>query len=149
MYGTHNISPADEEVFDVLIAISHVSARLARKLTILAAQIQSEEEGKHHEQNERYDRNHRRARSATAAINDATDWLTRQFSSESDLPEEVPAPELKLEDVQTVLADIFRKGHSLEIQTLLRTYGAAKLSGIDLANYNVLLKDVESLNNAK
>ena len=38
MYGTNNRSPADEEAIDVLIAISNVSARLARKLTILAAQ---------------------------------------------------------------------------------------------------------------
>lgn len=43
MYGTNNRSPADAEVIDVLIAISNVSARLARKLTILAAQSKSEE----------------------------------------------------------------------------------------------------------
>ena len=42
MYGTNNRSPADAEVIDVLIAISNVSARLARKLTILAAQSKSE-----------------------------------------------------------------------------------------------------------
>ena len=52
MNGTRNKSPADEEVIDVLIAISQVSARLARKLTILAAQRQSEEGGKRNEQNE-------------------------------------------------------------------------------------------------
>lgn len=53
MYEARNKSPADTEVIDVLIAISQVSARLARKLTILAAQRQSEEGGKHREQNER------------------------------------------------------------------------------------------------
>lgn len=61
MYGTNNRSPADAEVIDVLIAISNVSARLARKLTILAAQIKSEEGGKTHEQNERHGHDHRRA----------------------------------------------------------------------------------------
>ena len=54
MYGIHNKSPADEEVIDVLIAISHVSAKLARKLTVLAAQRQSEEGEKRYEQNERH-----------------------------------------------------------------------------------------------
>ena len=51
MYGTNNRSPADAEVIDVLIAISNVSARLERKLTILAAQSKSEEGGQTHEQN--------------------------------------------------------------------------------------------------
>lgn len=60
MHGTRNKSPADAEVIEVLNAISHVSARLARKLTVLAAQSQSEEGGKHHEQNERYGTDHRR-----------------------------------------------------------------------------------------
>ena len=58
MQSIHNKSPADEEVIDVLIAISHVSARLARKLTVLAAQRQSEEGGKRHEQNERHGAGH-------------------------------------------------------------------------------------------
>lgn len=37
MDKTRNRSPADTEVIAVLIAISHVSARLARNLSILAA----------------------------------------------------------------------------------------------------------------
>lgn len=43
MYGTHNKSHADAEVIEVLTTISHVFARLARKLTILAAQNKSGE----------------------------------------------------------------------------------------------------------
>ena len=50
MYEARNTSPADAEVIEVLTAISHVSARLARKLTVLAAQSKSEEGGKHYEQ---------------------------------------------------------------------------------------------------
>jgi hypothetical protein len=61
MYDTRNKSPADAEVIEVLNAISHVSARLARKLSVLATQSKSEEGGKHHEQNERYGYDHRRA----------------------------------------------------------------------------------------
>lgn len=90
-------------------------------------------------------------RNAAAAINDAADWLSRQFSGKAEGDEPAPAkePELKLEDVRAVLADMSRKGHTAEIRDLLQKYGAAKLSGIDPANYNALLKDVEGLNNAK
>ena len=70
---------------------------------------------------ERYGHDHRRARNAATAINDAADWLSRQFSGE---PRAEPAPanepELKL-DVRAVLADMSRKGHTAEIRDLLRS----------------------------
>ena len=44
----------DDELVDVLTAISVVSMRLARKLTLLARQSQSKEGGKADEQNERH-----------------------------------------------------------------------------------------------
>lgn len=90
-------------------------------------------------------------RNAAAAINGATDWLSRQFSAKAEAAEAATAkkPELKLEDVRAVLADMARKGHTAEIRNLLQKYGAAKLSGINSANYNALLKDVEGLINAK
>ena len=56
MYEARNKSPADAEVIEVLTAISHVSARLARKLTVLATQSKSDEGGKHYEQKQRSDR---------------------------------------------------------------------------------------------
>lgn len=89
-------------------------------------------------------------RNAAAAINDAADWLSRQFSDEPAVAEPAPAkePELKLEDVRTVLADMSRKGHTAEIRALLQKYGAVKLSGVDPANYSALLKDVEGLDHA-
>ena len=47
MYGTDNRArAADEELIEVLTAISAVSKRLARKLTILADQSQHMEGGK-------------------------------------------------------------------------------------------------------
>lgn len=89
-------------------------------------------------------------RNAAAAINDAADWLSRQFSGEPAVAEPAPAkePELKLEDVRAVLVDMSRKGHTAEIRALLQKYGAAKLSGVDPANYSALLKDVEGLDHA-
>lgn len=83
--------------------------------------------------------------SAAAAINEAANWLAEQFSGEA---ETVAEPELKLEDVRAVLADMSRKGHTAEIRALLQKYGAAKLSGIDPANYKALLKEVEDLDHA-
>ncbi len=91
-------------------------------------------------------------RSAAAAISDAADWLAQQFSAEGDVPETTPAPaakpKLKLEDVRAVLADMSRKGYTAQIRELLVKYGAPKLSGIDPANYEALLKDVEGLSDA-
>lgn len=90
-------------------------------------------------------------RNAAAAINDAADWLSRQFSDDADAAEPAPTkePELKLEDVRAVLADMSRKGHTAEIRALLQKYGAAKLSGVDPANYSALMKDVEGLDHAE
>ena len=86
-------------------------------------------------------------RTAAAAINDAADWLSRQFSGESEDAEPAPAkePELKLEDVRAVLADMSRKGHTAEIRALLQKYGANRLSDIDPANYEALVHDAEGL----
>ena len=91
-------------------------------------------------------------RTAAAAISDAADWLAQQFSGEADAPEAAPQPEkepeLKLENVRAVLADMSRKGYTAQIRALLQKYGASKLSGVDPQNYRALLKDVEGLNDA-
>lgn len=90
-------------------------------------------------------------RSAAAAISDAADWLTKIFSEEPqtvDAPASPNEPELTLEQVRAVLADKSRKGHTDEVRALLQKYGAAKLSGIDPANYKALLADAEVLTDA-
>lgn len=93
-------------------------------------------------------------RVTAAAINDVADWLAEQFTGEAKPPDSVPEaksetkPQLALEDVRAVLADMSRKGYTAEIRALLQKYGASKLSGIDPANYEALLQDVEGLNNA-
>jgi hypothetical protein len=88
-------------------------------------------------------------RSAAAAINEAANWLSEQFSSNESSPEPTPVePVLKLEAVRAVLADKSRAGFTDQIRSLLQKYGADKLSGIDPANYKALLADVEGLNDA-
>lgn len=64
--------------------------------------------------------------------------------------EETPVnePPLTLEQVRAVLAEKSRNGHTAEIRTLLRKYGAAKLSLVDPAHYKNLLRDAEVLPDA-
>ncbi len=56
--------------------------------------------------------------------------------------------ELTLEEVRAVLGEKSRAGFTSEIQSLLKKYGASKLSGIDPKHYAALLKDVEVLKDA-
>lgn len=89
--------------------------------------------------------------SAAATINEVANTLAEMFSTTAD---KAPAaavsaePRLTLEQVRAVLADKSRKGHTAEIRALLQKYGAAKLSGIDPANYKALLADAEVLTDA-
>jgi hypothetical protein len=110
MNKTRNRSPADTEVIAVLIAISHVSARLARNLSILAADSQPWKEVKRMSKMAEMDQTIRELRDAAAAINSAADWLYQQFSGSEDEPASDTTPEakpslsrrsrLKLEDVR-------------------------------------------------
>ena len=91
-------------------------------------------------------------RSAAAAINEVADTLAEMFSTASaDEAHGAAAPAepaLTLEQVRAVLAEKSRKGHTAEIRALLQKYGAAKLSGVDPANYKALLADAEVLTDA-
>ena len=93
-------------------------------------------------------------RTAAASINAAADWLYQQFSGDDDEAKVTEAPakkkpklELNLEDVRAVLAEKSRAGHTAEVRALLKKYGAAKLSEINPANYEALMKDAEVIGN--
>lgn len=94
-------------------------------------------------------------RSAAASINAAADWLYQQFSGDDDKQHSLKSaakkeklkPEIKLEDVRAVLAEKSRAGHTAEVRTLLQKYGAEKLSAVDPANYEALMKDAEVIGN--
>ncbi|AYD39421.1 DNA ligase [Clostridium fermenticellae] len=91
-------------------------------------------------------------RDAAATINDAADWLYQQFSGveEPEAPikkQSEPKRKLKLKDVMPVLANLSRAGHTAEVRALLKKYGAAKLSLVDPANYEALLKNAEVIAN--
>jgi hypothetical protein len=93
-------------------------------------------------------------RDAAAAINAAADWLTQQFAGADNVPssnqetsKEPVENELKLEDVRAVLADKSRAGYTAEVRDLLKKYGAEKLSKVNPADYEALMKDAEVLGN--
>ena len=77
-------------------------------------------------------------RTAAESINAVADLLVEMFSE----------PKPSLETVRAVLADKSRAGHTAEVRALLEKYGGTKLSQIDPANYNALLKDAEVLTDA-
>lgn len=91
-------------------------------------------------------------RTAAATINDVTNTLAEMFNGDPhtggvDEPAAPAEPALTLEQARAVLADKSRKGFTAQIRSLLQKYGAAKLSGIDPANYEALLAEVEVLGN--
>lgn len=86
-------------------------------------------------------------RSAAASINAAADWLYQQFSGDDTPAQAEPKPKIKLEDVRAILAEKSRAGHTAEVRALLKKYGAAKLSAVDPAKYEALLKDAEVIGN--
>lgn len=88
-------------------------------------------------------------RSAAAAINEAANWLAKQFISNEPTTEPTPTePVLTLEAIRAVLANKSRAGFTAQIRSLLQKYGADKLSGIDPVNYKALITDVEGLTDA-
>lgn len=84
-------------------------------------------------------------RNTATAISNAADWLAKQFRGDADeqpakktAPK--PEPQLTLEQVRAVLAKKSRSGHTATVRELLLKYGASKLSQIDPANYEALLR---------
>lgn len=92
-------------------------------------------------------------RNAAAAITDAANYLAQLFSGEeTDTQPKTPAPvqkpALTLEQVRAVLSEKSRAGYTANVRELLQKYGASKLSQVDPANYEALLRDAEVIGNA-
>ena len=147
----------DEELADVLTAISVVSKRLARKLTMLSRQDRKgrKEETRMSKMSELSLVVTELKRCGEALIS-ISESLADLFSGNGDAhttdqpKAEVPAPDEKpisLEAVRAVLAEKSRSGHTAKIRELLEKHGAAKLSEIDPAEYPALLAEAEVLGN--
>ena len=92
-------------------------------------------------------------RNAAAAITNVANNLAKMFSGTTadEQPEkkaQAKKPELTLEQVRAVLSEKSRAGHTASVRELLQKYGASKLSQVDPANYEALLRDAEVLGNA-
>lgn len=86
--------------------------------------------------------------SCSEQLSDIAAELEAMFSTapeEVAVPAATPKPELKLEDVRAVLADISRAGHTAEVRALIEKYGADRLSKVDPKNYEAMLRDAEVL----
>lgn len=92
-------------------------------------------------------------RNAAAAITDVANYLAEMFSGNAveEQPETkapVQKPVLTLEQVRAVLSEKSRAGYTAKVRDLLQKYGASKLSQVDPANYEALLRDAEVIGNA-
>ena len=75
-------------------------------------------------------------------------------ASLADSPQEEPKPQLAnkkqsipLEKVRGVLAEKSRDGYTAEVRAIIQSFGAERLSEIDPANYEAVLKKAEVLGN--
>ena len=76
----------------------------------------------------------------------------RQLAEEIEVTvepaQQEPAPEITLEEVRGVLADISRAGFTADVKKLIVRYGAERLSDVDPNSYAALLNDAKELKNA-
>ena len=76
--------------------------------------------------------------------------LENEMNNSTAEPEKV-IPErkaLSFEEVRKTAADKSRQGFTDEVRSLIQKYGADKLSGIDAAQYEVFLKELEVIGHA-
>ncbi|MCB5702403.1 rRNA biogenesis protein rrp5 [Megasphaera elsdenii] len=90
---------------------------------------------------------------AADSINQAADKVAQIVEMEKG--QEVKAnrneqsPQLTLEGVRKVAADKSRQGFTDEVRSLIQKYGADKLSGINTAQYEAFLKELEAIGHAR
>lgn len=71
-----------------------------------------------------------------------------QPKKEKQAPAPEPKPEIKLEDVRHVLAEIARDGKAEEVRKLLAKHNAKRLSEVKPEEYAIFLEEAKDLSNA-
>ncbi len=71
--------------------------------------------------------------------------LENSDGSRTEAPAKPEKPKITLEQVRGILADKSRCGYTAEVRALITGYGAERLSGIDPANYEELLRKAEGI----
>jgi len=74
--------------------------------------------------------------------------LAEELETAAEPIQQEPAPEITLEEVRGVLADISRAGFTADVKKLIVRYGAERLSDVDPNSYSALLNDAKELKNA-
>ena len=80
-------------------------------------------------------------RDAASVLTDTADWLASTFLLADACEPSVQTR--NFEEVRAILVEKSRDGHSAEVRELLQKYGASKLSEINPADYDALIKDAE------
>lgn len=87
-----------------------------------------------------------RLRKVAADIRTLADSIQALCTQITDgVKENVPEPEITLEQVRGVLAEKSREGHTEAIRTIIQKYGADCLSGVDPKDYPEILRETEVL----
>jgi len=88
---------------------------------------------------------HSLADSVQAVCTLVTDGLQDVKEAPAPEAEAKKTPAVTLEKVRGILADKSRAGHTAEVRAIITKYGAEKLSEIDPANYEAVMKEAEEL----
>ena len=75
------------------------------------------------------------------ALKAVADRLEDLSSAIRGLCKELSPPEIKVEEVRKVLAEMSKQGKTAEVKVLLSKYGAGKLSDVKPKDYADLLKE--------
>lgn len=70
-----------------------------------------------------------------------------QIETKPEVAVSAPKKEVTLVEVRTVLANLSKNGYTNDVKSLLKKYGAEKLSGIKPDDYAAILSDAEALSN--
>ena len=74
--------------------------------------------------------------------------LAEELETAAEPAPQESVPEITLEEVRGVLADISRAGFTADVKKLIVRYGAERLSDVDPNSYAALLNDAKELKNA-
>ena len=75
------------------------------------------------------------------ALKAVAEKLEELSSAIRELCTELSPPEIKMEEVRKVLAEMSKSGKTAEVKALLNKYGAEKLSDVNPKDYAELLKE--------
>lgn len=86
-------------------------------------------------------------RDAASSINSIANYLCDLFMAEENSTPEPEKKAMTFEEVRAILAQKSRDGFKDQIREILTKHGSSKLSGVDPAEYDAVVAEVEALGN--